>query len=80
MYIRISLYHCNTYTGEDFQSPSQSILILVAGATETCSNIVIIEDAEFEGDEVFSVSFSSPFSSIPTDISSAVVTITDNDG
>ena len=67
------------FTGEDFQEPFPPVLILSAGLTETCSNIGVTDDAALEGDEVFSVSFSSPFFPLPTNISSAVVTILDND-
>ena len=54
-------------------------MLIFAGATETCTDIEIIDDIIVEGDEVFIVEISSPFIPLPIDISSAIVTIIDDD-
>ena len=69
----------NPNTGEDFLSPNQQFVLIFAGATEACTDIEIIDDIIVEGDEVFIVEVSSPFIPLPIDISSAIVTIIDDD-
>ena len=69
----------NSITGEDFLSPNQQFVLIFAGATEACTDIEIIDDIIVEGDEVFIVEISSPFIQLPQDISSAIVTIIDDD-
>ena len=57
-----------------------SVVILRAGTTESCIDIVIInDDIALEGDETFTSQLSL-LSEIPVDITIAVVTIIDDDG
>ena len=55
-----------------------ALLTLRAGATEICTNFVIINDLAEEGNETFSVILEALFP-ISVDISTAVVTIIDDD-
>ena len=55
-----------------------ALLTLRAGATEICTNFVIINDSDVEGNETFSVILEALFP-IPVDISTAVVTIIDDE-
>ena len=55
-------------------------LALVTGATETCTNIELIDDdIAMEGNETFRIELMSLFIPIPLDISTAEVIIIDDD-
>ena len=55
-------------------------LTLVTGATETCTNIELVDDdIAMEGNETFRIELMSLFIPIPLDISTAEVIIIDDD-
>ena len=57
-----------------------SVVVLRAGTTESCIDIVIFnDDIALEGDETFTSQLSL-LSEMPVDITIAVVTIIDDDG
>ena len=64
--------------GEDFFGGRLSFF-LSPGATQRCSNIVIINDNALEENEVFSVVLATVFFPVPIDVSTAAVTIVDTD-
>ena len=66
------------YSGVDFIF-SLPIVTLPAGTTEACTNIQIINDETvLEGNETFGVEI-TPLIPVPVNISTAVVTIIDDD-
>ena len=57
-----------------------SFLNIITGATETCTDVgVIDDDIAMEGNETFAVELLLPFILLPLDISTAEVTIIDDD-
>ena len=51
-----------------------------AGTTQACTNIQIIDDAiALEGNETFGIELTPLFQELPVNISTAVVTIIDDD-
>ena len=66
-----------SHSGVDYRDDT-ALLTLRAGATENCTNFIIINDLAEEGNETFSVILEALFP-ISIDISAAVVTIIDDD-
>ena len=75
------LHKDNTFIclGEDFVG-GQFVLTLLPGQKQKCINITLIDDdTALEGREMFRVELSTLFFPVPIDISTAEVTIIDND-
>ena len=66
-----------SHSGDDYRDDT-ALLTLPAGATEICTNFVIINDLAEEGNETFSVTLEALYK-ISVDISTAVVTIIDDE-
>ena len=66
-----------SHSGVDYREDTE-LLTLRAGTTEMCTNFVIINDSDVEGMETFSVTLEALYP-ISVNISSAVVTIIDDD-
>lgn len=64
----------------DFISTSDDLLFLPIGPTESCVQIVLLEDSIVENDEVFSVVLESTDPDVVLSPTSARVTIVDDDG
>ena len=77
--VRYDTTNLTATAGTDFSGVTNGLLSFANGETLKTFTVPIVEDALVEGDESFGVTLSNPSGGLPLLISSAVVTILDND-
>jgi hypothetical protein len=69
-----------TAEGSDYDLTQPAELVLFAGETRTCTDIMTTDDEIYEDDESFFATLSSTNEDVLVTINSAVILITDDDG
>ena len=72
---------CITSTAPDDYTSVESVLMFSPGMNESYTTVIlIVDDSVLENDEAFNVMLSTSDSDVSLDLTSAIITIIDNDG